>query len=147
VIKRSLKLSEEGRNAVRISMMRRGWTSRDVAEKLGLSMSTLKRFVSQNAVSVEYFRNICELLEIDLESAVEMGSEVEEENSNSNTLNFSHTKDNLQELESQTKYAIAVTGVFTEEQRLQVETTALALKNLLSNSQITFSTSDQAKEH
>ena len=118
------KLSQEGLQEIEEKRRLKGWgrTSERWAEVAMSSESTLKRFLKGEAISAVHFINLCQAIGIeDWQSLVEWKSS---------------------DGDSVKKYSLTVTGIFTEDQKLQIEGLLDALKNLLSNAQIVFKPPD-----
>jgi hypothetical protein len=138
------KLSKEGLQEVERSRKLKGWgrTSREWTEASMSSESTLKRFLRGEAISPEHFKTLCSAVGIeqwqvlvdwqgeDIDS-MRVGSEKEEsEPKNVGNDNF------ISDESSQSKYGLAVTGVFSADKKLEIETALKAVKNLLLTCQI-----------
>ncbi len=130
------KLSQEGLQEIEQKRRLKGWgrTSRKWANMAMTSESTLKRFLRGEAISPDHFISLCQAIGIpDWQRLA--GLERDDRNStrvptNPNENNSSHTQ------ATHARYGITVTGVFTEDQKLQVETILEALRNLLLTSQV-----------
>lgn len=133
---KSLKISERGKLILDKARIAKGWSLNDFAYKLELSPSTVKRFFSQERVSIQNFIAICRFLDIDWEMVVDNQNQLEVQNNSNITFTINQAEDSLQKPETQTKYSLTITGIFAEDQKLQVEGIVRALSKLLSNGQI-----------
>jgi hypothetical protein len=138
------KLSEEGLKKVESLRKLKGWgrTSEEWRKASMSSESTLKRFLKGEAISSEHFKTLCSAVGIeqwqvlvdwqgeDIDS-MRVGSEKKEsESKNVGNDNF------IPDESSQSKYGLAVTGVFSADKKLEIETALKAVKNLLLTCQI-----------
>lgn len=125
--KSSYQLSQEGLQEIEQARKRKGWnrTDPDWFEKARVSESTLKRFFRGERISPNNFIRICKA--IDIQDWQRLAGLAEDDISISKLSEAQAT---------QLQYGLTVSGVFTEEQKLQVDSILEALKNLLLNPQI-----------
>ncbi|NER04107.1 MAG: helix-turn-helix transcriptional regulator [Okeania sp. SIO3C4] len=127
----SIKLNKKGMIVINIARKKKGWNKTELkwCWEAEVSESTLKRFISGKSISPKNFQSLCEVVGIE-----EWHSLVDWENSDSTTVaQFSEEffDASLTEKKPQSKGAIAVTGVFTSEKKLEVEMALERLRELL----------------
>lgn len=141
--RRSLRLSEEGRKKVEMARIQKGWSRWEISTTAMISESTLKRFFQGKPISADNFVRICKSVGIDDWQRL-IDYENFTENIDSCRVGWNRTSEagsseinnSPQKLEPQTRYSITITGIFNENQKLQVEGVVAVLKKLLSDSYI-----------
>ncbi|MEO1428509.1 MAG: hypothetical protein AAFV71_05460 [Cyanobacteria bacterium J06633_8] len=134
------KLSQEGLEEIEEKRQLKGWnrTSKRWARMADSSESTLKRFLRGEAISAEHFMNLCKAVGIeDWQSLVDWKS-VDRDSTRVTSKLYSKSLSQSETERQKTKYSLTVTGIFTEDQKLQIEGILEALKKLLSNTDIVF---------
>lgn len=119
---------QEGLQEIEQARKLKGWnkTSKMWLEEAKVSEATLKRFLAGKAISVENFIHLCEAVGI-VDWQKLAGLRKNDDDSKT-------VSDNLSE--AQIKYGLTVTGVFTENKKLEIESVLEALQNLLLDSQV-----------
>lgn len=135
------KLSPEGLNKVEKCRTLKGWgrTSKKWYEAGMSSESTLKRFLRGEAISADHFKALCSAVGIEewqvlvdwqgdkTDSTRVIAQKSESETENNNFISGENY---------QPKYGLAVTGIFSADKKLEIETALKAVKNLLLSCQI-----------
>ena len=112
----SLRLSPVGVEQVRDMKKMKGWGNSDLAEASYVCLSTAKRFTRGDSVSAANFKALCRALGLDEWEALVDGA--------------------IKDLDDTAKGAVAVSGVFTENNRLQIEAILNILKKLLQDGDV-----------
>jgi hypothetical protein len=138
------KLSNEGVIKVDKARQLKGWnkTSKVWAETGMSSESTLKRLLRGEAISADHFIRLCQAVGIeDWQGLVDWHNDKD-----STRVPESHPLSNSETPETATpRYSLTVTGIFTEDQKLQIEGLLEVLGKLISKSEI-FIKRQEAKE-
>ncbi|BAZ18641.1 NB-ARC domain-containing protein (plasmid) [Calothrix sp. NIES-4071] len=128
----SLKLTSDGYKRVDKARQSRGWnkTSPDWKQQCGISQSTLSRFLNKKPISLQNFISVCKAVGIE-----DWQSIADFERSIDSTIVLNHpTLSKKQILDiTEPRYSLTITGIFTEQQRLQVDGIVTLLEKLLSN--------------
>ncbi|WP_373527406.1 hypothetical protein [Nostoc sp.] len=135
----SYKLSEEGQIRVEQTRLMKGWTKTSVVwlDESMISESTLKRFLQGKPVRASSFIGLCNALGISEWQELVEWIGIDKSNNDSTRVDFHFPEGSFEELNStEAKQTLAVTGVFTEDKRLQVEAALEVLKSLLLSSQV-----------
>ncbi|MDJ0617055.1 MAG: hypothetical protein QNJ63_09965 [Calothrix sp. MO_192.B10] len=132
------KLSSEGLKKVEKNRIFKGWgrTSKEWCD-LGMSSeSTLKRFLKGESISAQHFKNLCnavgieewqKLVDWDDVDSTKVVPETQKSLITKNITSNNSTSDE----NSSSKYGLAVTGVFSADKKLEIETALEAVRNLL----------------
>lgn len=138
------KLSPGGLQEVERLRKLKGWgrTSEDWARAGMSSESTLKRFLKGETISTEHFIALCKAVGIehwqnlvDWQDGEMDSTRVKPEKQESEPDNL--VGDNSTKNENSIgKYGLAVTGIFSADKKLEIETALQAVKNLLLSCQI-----------
>ena len=135
----SYKLSDKGQIQVQQARLMKGWTktSQDWLDKSMISESTLKRFLQGKPVRASSFIDLCNALGISEWQELVEWTSIYKPDDDSTRVDFHFSKESLEKSDStELKQTLAVTGVFTEDKRLQIEAALEVLKSLLLSSQV-----------
>lgn len=136
------KLSKEGLHEIEQKRVYKGWgrTSKIWAEKAMSSEATLKRFLRGEAISADHFIHLCQAIGVkEWQSLVDWES-FDRDSTRVTSKQYSKSLSQPQTLK--TKYSLTVTGIFTEDEKLQIEGILEALENLLLKADIVFKSQD-----
>lgn len=139
------RLTNEGLIKIDKARQLKGWnkTSKKWIDESMSSESTLKRFLRGDAISAENFIKLCQAVGIeDWHNLVDWEKDIDSTKV--------HVHQNLSSNEisetAKPRYSLTITGIFTEDQQLQIRGILIALKKLLSNSQIIIQGKDNGNE-
>ena len=114
-----VRASEKGLQIVKQARRKRGWTRIDWCNYAMISESTLKRFLSGMPIGTDKFISICKSVGIDnWQEIAELSAGLDLGNCKTNSFMLS--------------------GIYTEDQKAQIEVVLEHLKNFLSNATVTF---------
>ncbi|MBD2214628.1 tetratricopeptide repeat protein [Nostoc linckia FACHB-104] len=75
---RSPKINQNSIKTLRLALRRSGASQQDIAEELGLSLTTVRRFFSGQPIQSSVFLKICQKLELDWQEFVDIENKYEE---------------------------------------------------------------------
>ncbi|BDA71703.1 hypothetical protein CAL7716_058690 [Calothrix sp. PCC 7716] len=125
----SLRLTSDGYERVDEARQSKGWnkTSSEWMQQCGISQSTLSRFLNKKRISLQNFIAACKAVGIDdwrsiadIDSTLVPNTDILSKKKPSET--------------AEPRYSLTITGIFTENQRLQVDGIIALLEKLLINS-------------
>lgn len=123
---------------------RKGWgrTSEEWTTKAMSSDSTLKRFLRGEAISAKHFIHLCEAIGLkNWQSLVDWES-FDRDSTRVTSKQYSKSLSQPETETLKTKYSLTVTGIFTEDQKLQIEGILETLKKHLLTADIVFKSQD-----
>ncbi|BAZ18642.1 hypothetical protein NIES4071_105270 (plasmid) [Calothrix sp. NIES-4071] len=109
------------------------------------SESTLKKFLRGDAISAEHFIKLCQVVGIeDWYKLVDWDKNIATD-STKVPKNLTLSTNQISEI-TKPQSSLTITGIFTEDEQLQINGILVALKKLLSNSQIIIKGKDKDNE-